>query len=922
MDWAYSPHREAGGTLHLPSPTHAHSYHVDAIQKLRRSLSRSPSKSSHFHLKTSHSPNGTPSSPLSPHGIQRAASPAYGRENYSNPAPPSPLASHTPATTKGNKKFALRRVAPFRSSPRINNPSRSPVRRALSDSSSQGNSTPSTSRRPSAEEDTENAHGVFQAESEVKPPLRFELNDGPIKFEFSRTKQENAAPGDRNYPAKSSPLKRIDGRVNLDQSNFGSPAKRRSLHSATLGSDADVFSLFSQENLSSSKLDMAASYGADKEMTNSPFASSNVKRTSSLRKSTLQNRHAPRTRLSAESHIESTSPAASPAQKARNRMSLDSSILFGPSMQSPFLRPSSKETAQPVFQHRQTPHRQAGHLPHPLSNALTASSSGSNLTETTHDTSPKPRLPPAAPKAMRYPPHFTKSLPIGSSRPFGFQDMEEDSQGSFATPISSYKNAKPNPIAFMSTGLISKKNRNIEAHGDFTTYEMPGTPSKRNSFPPISGTPLDSAMKKPTRPSLQFGTPSTPFGSPGIFGGRSSNLFAVPFANHALVRRSSFLSIDGDDISQSPVGNPDSQSSADELPPTPTKPASKNGKESSLRSSLFGRRTSLGPDTFVPPGASDSPPKDARHSKFHFTTTEKGEKELSVQDKIPTPAELIVSWRQTVSPSASPTPALARSASSYHVTATPECHMLLRSHSLNPVDHSCSYSASPIDVPEASGRASPHTPHESFTPPDPSGLSISAGKRDLGSLSFNSSTSSAPSFPPATPTASRDQQFLFGISTTVPVVAVTTNDVEISLTSRFETVTQMGSGEFSQVYRVSNFINGTPGRFSPAVHAMGSVYAVKKSKRPFIGQKDRQRQMKEAEILRALRTNDHIVHFVDSWEDMGHLYIQTEFCENGNLFDFLKRTGDKARLDDFRIWKILLELTLVSLLSMFLWIRR
>jgi mitosis inhibitor protein kinase SWE1 len=218
-------------------------------------------------------------------------------------------------------------------------------------------------------------------------------------------------------------------------------------------------------------------------------------------------------------------------------------------------------------------------------------------------------------------------------------------------------------------------------------------------------------------------------------------------------------------------------------------------------------------------------------------------------------------------------------------------------------------------VPDVSGRTSPHTPHENFTPPDPSGLSISASKRDLGYLSVNSSTNTAPAFPPATPTASRDQyQFPFGNSTsTIPVVAVTTNDVEISLTSRFETVTQMGSGEFSQVYRVSNFINGTPGRFSPAVHAMGSVYAVKKSKRAFIGQKDRQRQLREADILKALRTNDYIVHFVDSWEEMGHLYIQTEFCENGNLFDFLKRTGDKARLDDFRIWKILLELTLVSL---------
>ncbi|KAI7052940.1 kinase-like protein, partial [Hortaea werneckii] len=40
-----------------------------------------------------------------------------------------------------------------------------------------------------------------------------------------------------------------------------------------------------------------------------------------------------------------------------------------------------------------------------------------------------------------------------------------------------------------------------------------------------------------------------------------------------------------------------------------------------------------------------------------------------------------------------------------------------------------------------------------------------------------------------------------------------------------------------------------------------------------------------------------------------HLYIQTEFCENGNLKDFLFNTGFKGRLDDFRIWKILVELS-------------
>lgn len=53
-----------------------------------------------------------------------------------------------------------------------------------------------------------------------------------------------------------------------------------------------------------------------------------------------------------------------------------------------------------------------------------------------------------------------------------------------------------------------------------------------------------------------------------------------------------------------------------------------------------------------------------------------------------------------------------------------------------------------------------------------------------------------------------------------------------------------------------------------------------------------------------------MVEFFDSWEDHGHLYIQTEFCEEGTLDLFLIQEGTKGRLDDFRIWKIVSEVSL------------
>lgn len=132
-------------------------------------------------------------------------------------------------------------------------------------------------------------------------------------------------------------------------------------------------------------------------------------------------------------------------------------------------------------------------------------------------------------------------------------------------------------------------------------------------------------------------------------------------------------------------------------------------------------------------------------------------------------------------------------------------------------------------------------------------------------------------------------------------------------------VDPVATGEFSQVYRVSESqifstksttASGTTNDGSSTVSPT-QIWAVKKSKNPYSGLKERERQIREVDILKALSGSEHIISFFDSWEEKGHLYIRTEFCEEGSLDAFLARVGVKARLDDFRIWKILLELTLV-----------
>ena len=205
-------------------------------------------------------------------------------------------------------------------------------------------------------------------------------------------------------------------------------------------------------------------------------------------------------------------------------------------------------------------------------------------------------------------------------------------------------------------------------------------------------------------------------------------------------------------------------------------------------------------------------------------------------------------------------------------------------------------------------------------PPDPSGLSISARVDAVAAQTITDFSSSTSSFLPATPTASRDSFPRFGKrrSSTTPMHIAVLPDIDSSLTSKFDKVELIGTGEFSQVFRVAkkqdaaasqNYFALPVTRSSPKTPLSDQVWAVKKSRNAYIGPRDRARKLQEVEILKSLGRSDYTMQLIDSWERHDHLYIQTEFCEEGSLDLFLDQVGRKARLDDFRIWKILLELS-------------
>ncbi|KAI6929701.1 kinase-like protein [Hortaea werneckii] len=844
MEFEFSPRHREGGAPHLLSPTHARSSpspvdNFAAIRQLRRSLSRSPSKPQRYSLHTRPT-NASPTQPLSPSNLSRSFNVDGTSEVHSRP------------------KYSVKRTAPVRATPRRTSPN-GPLRRALKDGTPQMIVSPPNIRRKSPEIGKENLQEMDLGDDEMEDKSQEARFDEPIKIDFLKPdKLLQPAKNEHVSPMKSSPLKRSDGVMNLEAAGFGSPRtnKRRSLHGvSSMSSDFNIFdqgldgasgeSNEAQPNRTSDEFvrDQTSNFSSTWP---APATSSPQRRPIGLRKSTMQQRLGPgRSKLFPDAGRDS---AMSPSlTRARSRISLDGSLpLRGLDSNSPFRRSIVNEppvSFTPPVQKQQ----QSAPKPHPLSHALTPSSSTSSVVEdqhsNEHEHEQQCEMPaPAAQEPLRPLPGFSRSLPIGATRATeNDQGTRQSSEESYATPAA-FKMAKPNPSAFHSTGLISKRNRNVEMQSsNFANSHMPDTPSKKAAHFQLGATPAPpSALGKVFQPMHEFGSPSTPFNgriskaSPESFG-QGVNIFGSRVGATQLTRRGSFLSVDGDDINNSPTHRLQSQPSNDDLPPTPTKSASTStnrpqskGKSNSLRSSLFGRRTSLGPDTFASPAVDDQP----------------------------LPNDNVVT-----------TPTVQTDAENY----------------------------------------SPHTPQESFTPPDPSSLSISAEHRPTTSFGGRSVTNG---LPPATPTGPKDGQsgssFAQGVSKTSSYFA---NDVDTTLTARFGYVFTSGIGEFSQVYRVEKPLPGTLQGSQAHLSPGAKVWAVKKSRKPYTGHKDRQRKMREVEILRAMRGAEHIVELVDDWESKNHLYIQTEFCENGNLKDFLFNTGFKGRLDDFRIWKILVELS-------------
>lgn len=929
-----------GGTIALPSPTHGHKLDVpSAVRNLRRSFSRSPSKVS---LRSSY--NNSETSPQSPSRRYHTTPQQLPLPGFSHSAPPATdFAEESPFTpSKPSIRLSLRSskasrtASPSRPLARPRPSPKSPLRRILNSAPDSGNVAQHhhfTFLPNSPSMGQENHKG--SPNSPASRPSLDKPSRHSLHIDISGTSQNaflKALDAKAESPVLSTTgaLKRSDATMNLDQPNQGSPvAKRRSLHgiSGLVTDSGEDFNIFGAQSINHQGFDIHEdSTGTEYELTTSandatawrdplpsPIPSSHLpKRSSSLRKSTLQQRYGDKAgsgfgRRIGERQLVHMGSAVDLATPVKNRPRVSTDQFFPPPVPRDGISTPGPSTTTHAVDGK------TSHQPHPLSKTLTTSSSGNSLTEETYQYAPAP--PPAPPRIHQAHP-FSRSLPVNATRPTG-RPLFDHTKGVAATPAQDHQPWQ----GFHSTGLLSKVNRNMD--DDDKGVAPPDTPCKKQShnfatFPP----PLGSAMKKKKKSNNRNsfgGTPSTPFApsislGPDAFGnqGKGLHIFQRASASRS-ARRGSFLFQDADDAKLFDDGSNDATQA--DVPPTPTKtsitPSLSNLSEHSSEQSLDSPSANR---TIMPPTSAVRPPT-SRQQTCKFTPvlpetalaalqTAKMRSNQSLDGNAQlatTPRPCSASFGKSRAERGFQPPAPLGTSVSLRAVSSPKI----------PLTKLFSYdTASPV-----SGRRTPQTPQEIVLPVDGTRLSIS---QVHGETPF--AETSMP--PPVTPTTVRD--FRSSTSSFVtPVHDRTTNlDVDSSLYARFDKVEQVGKGEFSTVYRVVKndpafdafdvLAASTPHPSTSLSPAKGQVFAVKKSRHPFQGNRDREIKLREARILQALSHAEHVVHYVSDWEHQLHLYIQTEYCEEGHLKKFLYDVGFERRLDDFRIFKILQDLCLVS----------
>ncbi|TGJ88624.1 hypothetical protein E0Z10_g135 [Xylaria hypoxylon] len=847
----------SGGTLTLPSPTHPHHHHVDVqagFRTLRRSLSRSPSKFSLVRT-ASQSSSDAGSSPSSP-SCRRAQSQYF-------------VPSHSTSTQLNSNHTQSPLATPFRPSVKLSlrsakSASRSPLGTSTT-TTTRSQTRIRTSPRTSPRSPSRRALTTTPSAGNSTPYLTLtsygQENLSVTSTRSSAPRKSTEKPSNRHsmhldmsgssllnlHPfAEASPLKkRNDATMNLDQSAENSPkAKRRSYGPSSLGETFNIFDHFPQP--SNTTPEIGHDSPSEYEWTNQATAGPMESLHSTA--SALMPRRAGSLRKSTLQQRHNSD---------RSSLSRRSGMTSFSAMAA--MSQNSLETATGNNMNRPRismdsfipPLRDGPFVESIFPQALQLPTQRHPLSRTLTTSSSGSSLGDDSP--THFPIHadkprarmnFSKSLPLGAIRPK--HDHPEGTVGSMSTP--DYKHAKPFEGAFASTGLVSKMIRNPEERLANTVFSgtVPDTPCKK--MPGFSKRPFATyPPPPPTGLAKRGGRFNRHHGSP-----------TTPFG-------------------RSPCKEP-------------TRPVLFQGFNA--KHSRKGSLLSLHSDD------ARSPNKNADE----MDTCEEGS-----MPPTPTKNQLLNQSSSNLSELSNESPTTHR----FLPLSTPV------SQEISTWQQDADASSSHLDRLESAGKASPTTPQEGGPTIDGSRSSVS---KHTDSFLFPGSNGRGSILPPATPTT-RQHSFSQSLDRRVitPVHGLTSHEMDRTLTHRFDKVEFLGRGEFSEVYKVVDTIksvaivdNGFFGTPTHPSHTPASpptkVFAVKKLILPIQGDKDRKLRMKEVDVLRSLAGYDHILQLIGNWEENNNLYIQTEFCEEGNLNEFLVEVGAKGRLDDFRIWKVMLEI--------------
>ncbi|KAI1303298.1 hypothetical protein F5Y03DRAFT_189089 [Xylaria venustula] len=848
----------SGGTLTLPSPTHPHHHHVDVqagFRTLRRSLSRSPSKFSLVRT-ASQSSSDTGSTPSSP-SCRRAQS-QYFVPGSTASAQLNPTHSQSPLATpfRPSVKLSLRSAK---------SASRSPLGAStITRSQTRTRTSPRTSPRSPSRRALTAASSSGNSSPYLTPTASYgQENLGVVATRSSAQRKSSDKPSNRHsmhldvsgssllnlqpFPEASPLKKRNDATMNLDQSTEDSPkAKRRSYGPSSLGDSFNIFDFFPKPSSTTPEMydDSPSEYDWTNHVTTaSPEPPHSTTPAAMPRRAGSLRKSTLQQRHNSDRNSLSRRTGMTSLSTMVTAQQNSSETVTSNTMNRPRI---SLDSFIPPPRDSPFTENIFSHTLHPpvQRHPLSRTITTSSSGSSLADDSPT--HVPIHVEKPRARMNFSKSLPLGAVRPR--PDHSGGPAASASTP--DYKHAKPFEGAFASTGLVSKMIRN---------------PEERLSSTVFGGTVPDTPCKKPSavpkRPAHGFATypppPPTGFAKRGARFNRHHGSPTTPFG-------------------RSPYKEP----------PRPVLFQGFNGKHSRKGSllSLYsdeGRSPSKHADEMDTCDEGSMPPTPTKNQLLNQSSTHLSE----LSNESPTTNRF-----------------LPLSTSISHESPAPQ--------------QEANGASSHLDLAESAEKTSPKTPQEGGFAIDGARSSIT---NPTDSFLFPGSNGRGSILPPATPTT-RQHTFSQSLDRRVitPVHGPTSHEMDSSLMHRFGKVEFIGRGEFSEVYKVvesakptisvDNVFFGTPAQLSQTTASPHSkVFAVKKLILPIQGDRDRKLRLKEVEVLRRLAGCDHILQLINNWEENNSLFIQTEFCEEGNLSEFLREVGTKGRLDDFRIWKIMLE---------------